>query len=142
MKKQKFYRAMALCLTLLMVLSTTVFAAESRASEYLSAFSATAAKTRDGDIAVSCSVTGSKKMDSIGVSRIEIQWYNASRWTTEEIYTSSDLSNLQASNSIYVSGKFIHTPEESGSYRALVTVYAEDGSGSDSRVVTTATVKI
>ena len=140
MKKQKFYRAMALCLTLLMVLSTTVFAAESRASEYLSAFSATAAKTRDGDIAVSCSVTGSKKMDSIGVSRIEIQWYNGSRWTTEEIYTSGDLLDLQASNEMYVSGRLTHTPEESGSYRALVTVYARDANGSDSRVVTTKSV--
>ena len=66
MKQQKFYRAMVLCLTLLMVLSTTVFAVESRASEYLSYFSATATKTRDGDIAVLCSVTGSKKWILLG----------------------------------------------------------------------------
>lgn len=140
MKRKNFYRILVLCVTFLTLFSLTALAVESRASEYLSLYSATVAKTRDGNLVVSCSVTGSREMDSIGVSRIEIQWYNGSRWTTEETYTSKDLSDLQASNEIYVSGRFTHTPEESGSYRALVTVYARDGSGSDSRVVTTRSV--
>ena len=140
MKKQKFYRIMVLGLTLVMLLSATAFAVESRASEYLSFFSATVTETGDGDLAVSCTVTGSKEMDSIGVNRIEIQWYNGSRWAVEKVYTSRELLDLQASNDMYVSGKLIHTPEKSGPYRALVTVYAKDGKGSDSRVITTRSV--
>lgn len=131
---------MLLCLSLLVLLSTTAFGVESRVSEYISSFSATITKTKDGDLAVSYSVSGSKKMDSIGVCRIEIEWYNGSHWTTEEIYTSNDLLDLQASNATSSRGQFIHTPEKSGSYRALVTVYARDANGSDSRVVTTKSV--
>lgn len=111
-----------------------------RASDYIAGYAASIDKKRNGDLAISCSVVGSKKMDSIGVSRIEIQWYNGSRWTVEEIYKSDDLSDLQDSNAASFWGEFTHTPEESGPYRALVTVYAKDKSGSDSRIVTTKSV--
>lgn len=137
MKSRSFHRIMQICLVILLSLSTTAFAAEIRASEYISAYSADATKTRDGNFAVSYRVNGTKKMDAIGVSRLEVQWYNGSRWITEAVYTSADVPEFQATNKSYLSGKFTHTPENSGSYRAVVTVFAKDGNGSDTRVITT-----
>lgn len=142
MKNRNFYRMMLICLTAILLLSTSALAIEARASEYLRSYSATLAKTRDGDLAISYNVYGTRKMDSIGVSRIEVQRYNGSRWTTEVVYTDDDLLDLQDSNAAHSSGQFIHVPESSGSYKVLVQVYAEDKDGSDSRVVTTVSIKI
>ena len=85
MKNRNFYRMMLICLTAILLLSTSALAIEARASEYLRSYSATLAKTRDGDLAISYNVYGTRKMDSIGVSRIEVQRYNGSRWTTEVV---------------------------------------------------------
>jgi len=142
MKKRAIPAVLFVCLAVFMLFDLNALAAETKASEYLKRYSANITKTQDGDLTVSCSVTGVKEMDSIGVSKIVIQQHNGSRWTTEETYTVADLPDLQASNAAYLRGEFTHMPESSGFYRALVTVYAEDGNGSDSEVVTTVSIKI
>ena len=121
MKKRAIPAVLFVCLAVFMLFDLNALAAETKASEYLKRYSANITKTQDGDLTVSCSVTG---------------------WTTEETYTVADLPDLQASNVAYLRGEFTHMPESSGFYRALVTVYAEDGNGSDSEVVTTVSIKI
>ena len=137
MKKRAIPAVLFVCLAVFMLFDLNALAAETKASEYLKRYSANITKTQDGDLTVSCSVAGVKEMDSI-----VIQQHNGSRWTTEETYIVADLPDLQASNVAYLRGEFTHMPESSGFYRALVTVYAEDGNGSDSEVVTTVSIKI
>ena len=83
MKTKKIMRSVSLVLVLCIMLSATVFASATRASEYLAAYYATISKTSEGNISIYFNVIAPAKMDHLGVSRISVQRYTGSYWRTE-----------------------------------------------------------
>ena len=83
MKTKKIMRSISLVLVLCIILSATVFASSTRASEYLSAYYATISKTSDGNISIYFNVIAPAKMDHLGASKISVQRYTGSYWRTE-----------------------------------------------------------
>ena len=123
---------------LLMLVSTTAFALDTRASSRIMSYSADSRVGSDGDLNIFFSITASSTMDVIGASRIDVQRYSGSRWVTECSITVKDEPKMQTSDAVRHSTIISYTPIYSNSdYRAVVTVYAKDSSGFSTAQVTT-----
>ncbi|MDE7245306.1 MAG: hypothetical protein K2O18_15225 [Oscillospiraceae bacterium] len=121
-----------------LILSGTAIAAESRASSRLSRYSAELFAGNDGNLYVLFSVIASNTMDVLGASNITIQRYNGSRWDTECTLTVKDTPEMQTSNAAQYSASIPYEPNYSNAnYRAVVTFYAKDSSGSSTAQVIT-----
>lgn len=123
---------------LLMLVSTTAFALDTRASSRIMSYSAESRVGSDGDLNIFFSITASSTMEIIGASRIDVQRYSGSRWVTECTITVEDEPEMQTSDAVRHSAIITYTPSYSESdYRAVVTVYAKDSSGFSTAQVTT-----
>ena len=110
-----------------------------RASEYLSRYTvALGSGDETGTVKLAFSVTATNTMTQVGISKVEIYKSNGSYVTT--IYGNST-NKLLGSSTEHHSGYYIYNGVSGTSYYAKVTVFAKNSSGSDSRVVTTATAK-
>lgn len=137
MKSKKVIRPTIIVLTLIMLICSNSPIAKARASDRFATYSATLKKTTNGDLSVFFTVTASSTMDTLGASKIDIQWYNGSRWVTEKTYTSTDVPKLQTSNATHYAQSVEHTPAHTGPYHAIVTFYAEDSDGKSTVELTT-----
>lgn len=73
MRVRKFLRILCLTLAMITVLSSVAFASSARASKYLSAYYATISETSDGNISIYFNVIAPRKMEHLGVSKINVQ---------------------------------------------------------------------
>lgn len=129
-------RGIALLIALLMGLSTTAFATETRASSRIATYGANLFVGQNGDLSVYFSITASYTMQKIGASSIVIQRFDNSRWVTECTLTIKDVPEIQASNAGYHSATISYTPDYIGrTYRAEVKLIASDSSGSSTASV-------
>lgn len=132
MKLKKATHILAIMVVLSILLSVTAFAASTRASKYLSAYYATISQTSDGDLSIHFQVIAPAKMDQLGVSKIAVQRYTGSYWRTEYNFTYPETPELQGKNVGVYSETVVYTPQyPDSSYRAVVTFYASNSSGSD-----------
>lgn len=133
-------RICAFVLIMMMLLSISATAAydppdSPDASYYISSYSASVANGGNGKIKVTFNITGTGIMTSIGASAISIYKSNGT-YVTTIYYFSSGRSGMMGSNKMY------HSDTESiyvgaGSYYAVVTFYAGNSSGSDSKTAQT-----
>lgn len=123
-------------MAVIIVIGSTSPVASARADDRFVSYSATLKTTGNGDLCVFYRVIARAAMDTIGVSSINIQRHNGSRWVTEETYTSTDMPDLLSDNSSSHSGTVDYTPTHSGSYRAVVTFIAKDSDGTSKRQTT------
>ena len=133
MKTQKslLVKITIVILILMLVLPTNVFALQTRASDYLEAYSAYIYPAGWGKVQVWVEVDGTGYMDEIGA--LEIQLYESKdneNWYWVDTYTFTDYSDMLAYND------FTHTThvEYNGTigryYKAYVSVWAgQDGNG-------------
>ena len=120
------------------VLSSVASASSARASKYLSAYYATISETSDGNISIYFNVIAPRKMEHLGVSRISVQRYTGSYWRTEYNYTYPETPELQGENVGRYSATIVYEPQyPSSEYRAVLTFYGADSTGSDTGVYTT-----
>lgn len=110
------------------------------ASYYLSFYSATADTGKSGSVTVNFNVNATRVMDSVGASYIVVQEYSNGNWKGVGSYFGSTSNGMLASDTNSTVGFITYTGTAGKQYRALVTVYAGKGTGSDSRTVTTNTV--
>lgn len=130
-------RSMALVLALLMLLPTTAFALEDRASSRIMFCDADLNLESNGDLDIYFSVTASSKMTTLGATRLLVQRYDGSSWTTEYTYIAYNTPELQSSDTGYHSAILVYTPRFSGYYyRAVITIYAQDSTGSSTGELT------
>lgn len=89
------------------------------------------------------SITGNKKMDEIGATKI-VLWEstNKSSWTTVKTYYPTKYPSMLATNTGKHSSSVSYGGTSGRYYKADVTVRAKLGSVADSRTITTATIKI
>ena len=138
---KKIVRGMSLFFAILMILSTSAFAIDTRASSRIATSSVRIKMGVDSNLWVYFSINAVYTMDDIGASRITIQRYSGSRWITESTITPEDMPEMQASNELRHSAAVPYSPMYSGySYRAVVTVYATDSSGTSTTTLTSDSV--
>lgn len=111
-----------------------------RASDYFSSYSVAATSGSEGDVAISISIRPKRTMDSIGATKIVIQEKNGNRWKEVYTKTGSNYNGLLDSDSSSFRGSYTYSGTSGKTYRAIVTLYAKDAFGSDSKTVTTNSV--
>lgn len=111
-----------------------------RASDYFSYYSVAATSGSEGDVAISISIRPKRTMDSIGATKIVIQEKNGNLWNEVYTKTESNYNGLLDSDSSSFRGSYTYSGTPGKTYRAIVTLYAEDAFGNDSKTVTTNSV--
>ena len=133
-------------LLVLFIVSGVAVAAEGTvqplASDYLISCSAYISHS-DGKSKVNFTARATSLMTSLGVTQIQMQWsYNGTAWNDGETIDLNDEPSMLGSNkSIYISS-VPFSGVEGRYYRAKVTFYASNSSGSDSATITTQKVLI
>lgn len=118
-------------LLLLMFMTATVFATENRASERFISYDASQYVVSNGDLDIIFSVIAVGRMDILGASKIVVERNNGYRWAAESTLTVQDAPEMQATNASRHSAWISYEPNDpNANYRAIVTLYAEDSTGS------------
>lgn len=138
---KKIVRSISLFFAIVMIMSTSSLAMDMRASSRIERTTAQVKMDTDGNLWVYFSVNAFSIMDDIGASKIAIQRYSGSRWITESTLTPEDVPEMQASNELWHYATIPYSPEYSGySYRAVVSIYATDSSGTSTTTLTSKSV--
>lgn len=118
---------------------STALAVEDRASTTLSRYPiAVFEGDNKGEIKIGYDVMASGIADEVGVSSIKIYKSNGSYVTTITGTTGNGLLRTDASRH---SSTYVYEGTSGVTYYAVVTVYAKIGSDSDSKTVTTSSIK-
>lgn len=115
------------------VLSTAAFAAETpapRASNFFMASSVYFWHVSGNDYQVWFDVTALSTMQKLGASKIRVQRSTDEvNWTTVQTYNMEDYSQMTTSNAFTYINKVPFSATTGYSYRAIVTLYAKNSSG-------------
>lgn len=121
-------------LIMALVLPTNVFAAQTRASDYLEGYSAYIYRAGWGKVQVWVEVDGTNDMDEIGA--LEIQLFESKdqeNWTWIKTYSFTDYPEMLGYNDFSHTGHIEYSGTIGRYYKAYVCVWAgKDGAG-DSR---------
>lgn len=110
-----------------------------RASYTLSGYSAELyAGSRKGEVYINYDVQSSKLADSVGVK--SIAFYKSNGDYVATVY-GSESNGLIASKKVLCAGDYYYYLTSGVYYYAVVTIFADVGNYSDSRTITTSTVK-
>lgn len=149
MIKLKKKVALLLSLTLLLTFSlgtlTTAGAAETRASSYFSSYTVDVYKNSNGTLSVEFNVKAVSTMASLGAQSIIIQKYNSSTdtWSTYSVFYSSTYTTMLGSNTTsHIKTMTTSSSVSSGKYRAYITFYAKNSSGSENKYYTSSSVTV
>ena len=141
-KRSVAIKVIAFLLLTVMLYPLNAFAVESRASDYLSAYSAYVYPSGWGNVEVWFEVDGTRDMDEIGA--LEIQLYESkdnSTWYWVETFTYNTYSGMLAYNDYAHTGHVEYDGTTGRYYKAYVCVWAgKDGNG-DTRYFWTPAVK-
>lgn len=131
---KRFIRSTSLVLAILMILVTPAFAAEEsapRASSYFVSASVYLHKTSATSFEAWFDVTGTHTMQKLGARSIKIQRSaDGSNWETLRTYSMDSYSQLIGQNVFIHANCISYTGTPTYYYRAYITLYAKDSSGS------------
>lgn len=137
--KKRFLPLFLVVMLALSLCCVTALAVESYASITLGGMTVTAASgSKQGEIKISYDVKASGIADKVGISSIKIYKSNGAYVTT---ISGSTENGLIRTNAIRHKSSYIYNGTSGTSYYAVVTVFADIGSDSDSIEVTTSTAK-
>ncbi|NLV23088.1 MAG: hypothetical protein GXY49_14100 [Syntrophomonadaceae bacterium] len=128
---------MALSLFTGMMGSASAIDVSPKASDYLTYYWASAYTGTNSSVIIYFDVDATGYMDLVGASYIVIQRNDSGVWKNVAAYLGSTSNGMLAANTYSHVGSFTYNGTSGKQYRALVTVYACDAYGSDSRTVTT-----
>ena len=137
MREVKF-RFITLTLILSIILALPAFATQNtsdRASEQLRSYFMDARNAGNGEIIITFSVDGTRKMEQIGAKRIVVFNKVGGVWSIVESWSKDD-SGMTASNAYYYGNTMYFNGKVGTEYRVDITIFAENSSGSDSRTQT------
>ena len=126
--KKKVMRCAALALALLM-LQVSVFAT-AKASEVIRRTNAAAIAIGNGEVSFDFFITGTKKLEQIGVSKIEIYSKSEGLLATYR-YFEDGYENMMGYNEYAYESEVVFQGEPGESYYAKLTFYAYDGTIAD-----------
>ena len=144
--KRYLKKATALLLAvsiLVVVLAIPASAALGRSSLYLSCYRAWLTPKNNGTVRVTIDVQAVGDMDDVGA--IEVDIYESSdggsTWALDNVYASAIFPELLLHDTyLYYESPIDHIGRPGNKYFAIVTVYAGDSTGNDSREYQTTTI--
>lgn len=125
-------RSVCILLVIAMMFTVPVSAEEQneRSSAYFGVLKTYITRPSDTQIQIWFDVTGKERMDTIGVSEIELQRsVNNATWTTIKTYTPDDYPQMLENNTVSCANYVPYTGSMYYYYRAYVTFYAKKGTG-------------
>lgn len=128
MKKK---RLLAFILIFALLLSLPVFATTNRASDQIGSRNVRATAL-SGQIYVKASIVGMGVMNKIGTESIYIFEKSNSLWVLNDFCTEDD-AGMSATNAAGHMGAYYFDSEVGVEYKVVVTVFAENDAGRDSR---------
>jgi len=135
-----FFFSAILMITTLLSTAGAIECNMNRASDYFSARYVWINSDGDKTITIGADITAIDIMSELGIKEIEIQKLTLGKWmTVDTIRGTTKNGMLETSTDIYNSS-CEYSCAQSGTYRAIVTVYAKNRSGSDSVSMTTNSV--
>lgn len=114
--------------------------AVTRASYYLNYYSAYALASSNEKVIIEFEVDGVGRMDLVGSNYIVLQEKSGDKWLGVYTYWGSSSNGMLGENTVSHIGKITYSGTAGKEYRALVTVYAKDSTGDDSRTIITNSV--
>jgi len=141
---KKTTRYLTLLLVLALMLPTAAMASEYKpmSSAYLSSYNAYINQEGNGKISINYYVYSTKTMTDVGATTILLQESADGKvWTAVASYSSSVYPHMLAHNTAMCNTDVSYSGVSGRYYKAAVTVYAGNSTGSDSRVTWTPTEK-
>lgn len=139
--KKIIKRMVAIAILFAMMISTVAFAADARASAYISSKGGGITATGNGNMRIVFSVTATGMMDELGASSIHI--YNDDDDLEDSIYyTDPGCSDMMTTDDYSWDGEVTWEGVSGERYYAVIMFYAKDSSGDDYRGYTTSTVRV
>ena len=125
----------------MLCLSTTALATARRASLYLNDYYVNSAALSGGKVVIEFDVDATKTVSQVGAGCIVLQEKNSSgKWTNVAYYYPVGYPDMVAYNRSSHEGSVSYYGTIGKQYRGIVTVYAKDANGEDSRDITTRAV--
>lgn len=87
-------------------------------------------------------VSGVLVMDEIGATEVVIERYNGSSWVPVKTFRSSNVKEMTANNVKNYNSSVSYDAVVTGTYHAVITVFATLNGESDSQTITTNTVVV
>ena len=131
MKKHKLFLLVIISI-ISITLSTSAFAAVTRESAQLSSYSLDATSPGSGRIATKVVIVGSGKMKEIGVESIYIYEANGTAWRYVDRFSKDD-PGMYSTDAYGFADTIYYNGEPKTDYKLVVTIFAKDSKGSDSR---------
>ncbi len=141
-KKQLLFRIVAMILMIACVFPVNAMAAEPRASDYLSTYSAYIYPAGWGKVQVWFEVDGTNDMDEIGA--LEIQLYESKdneNWTWVKTFDYADYSDMLGYDNHYHDGHVEYNGMIGRYYKAYVCIWAGKNGDGDTRYFWTSAKK-
>ena len=137
---KRIKKTISVILVIVFLVGAPVYAmaAEARASSYFSSYSASITASDNGKMNINFRVVGTGTMTKLGVSTVYI-YKNGTRIATRS-YTADGNEYMMGSNTAYHSGSVPYVGVAGQKYYAVVTFYAKNSKGSDTRTYTTSTI--
>ena len=136
--KKRLTQILALSVLVVLCLSTTALATARRASLYLNDYYVNSAAR----VVIEFDVDATKTVSQVGAGCIVLQEKNSSgKWTNVAYYYPVDYPDMVAYNRSSHEGSVTYYGTVGNQYRGIVTVYAKDANGEDSRDITTYAVR-
>lgn len=133
-------RLISVFLALALALSAFPMLAQARTSDYIDTAKAELVTgSGSGDLILKYNVRAVDAMDMVGVKKVQI--YTAAG-TLVRVIEGAPSNNLLKMNAMSVNSSYtMHKLTPGASYYCVVTAYAKDASGSETRTITTNTAK-
>lgn len=127
---KRFVKVIALFLVLATVIALPVVAADQRASSFFMRSNVYLYKVSSTQFQACFSVTAVDQMDELGVSEIKIQRSSdGANWSTMRTYTKESHPSLIKTNTSSYATYVTYTGTTGYYYRAKITLYAKNDSG-------------
>lgn len=120
----------ALCLSLVLLISSFSASAAARASDYLSSYTLGLLAKGDGLMSISYTVCGVEIMDKVGAVEIIVEEKIGSYWFEYQVFDGEE-DGLYSTGTISKSGNLYFYGIPGTTYRATIIPYAELDGGSD-----------
>ena len=128
-------RVLSTILALSLIMSVSVFAS-ARASDQIGLHSITVYSNSGGQIGIYFTIEGTGKMTNIGAESITIYEKFGNLWLTVASYDRND-TGMSTSNAFEYGNTIYYNGTTGTEYKVVVTVFAENSAGYDSRSKTT-----
>ena len=140
---KRFFQFVAMMLVMSLVLSIPVFAAEPKSSAFFYRTGTYLEKVSGTTFDVWFDVTATGIMDELGVSTIKVQRSSdQTNWSTMYTFSKDSYSQMIDENTVRHADSVRYTGTTGYYYRAKVTFYAKNSSGTGTYVMYTDTIKV